>query len=105
MIVGRLIGWIFVILGLAVLGRDVIGWLDTSRLEPIVLGQLWYDIDRSSLNLAQAVIQRYIAPALWDPIISSLLLLWAAPFFLVLGALLVWASRRRDDRPARRRRR
>jgi hypothetical protein len=105
MIVGRLLGWVFLILGYVVLGRDVIGWVDTHRFEPIVLGQLWYDLDRGSLNLAQAIIQRYIAPALWDPVITTVLLCWAWPVFAGIGLILIVLMRHRGDRPLRRRRR
>lgn len=105
MIVGRIVGWIIFVLGLVVLGRDLIGWLDTHRFQPIALGQLWYDLDRGSLNLAQAVIQRYIAPALWDPVITTVLLWWAAPTLIVLGWGLIVLFRRREQRAGYRRRR
>ena len=97
MIVGRVIGWVFLLAGAAVLARDVMVWLDTKVWAPIALGQLWYQLDRSSLNLAQAVIQRYVLAFLWDPIIVSILLavyvnlhwLWLTG---LLGAHLVQAS-------------
>lgn len=36
---------------------------------PASLGEVWYALAPGSLNLAQAVVQRYISPALWDPVI------------------------------------
>ena len=89
MIIGRLIGWIVFLAGAAVLANDVIVWIDTKIWAPIALGQLWYQLNRSSLNLAQAVIQRYIHPFLWDPIIVSILLCWAFPVLMTLGLLIV----------------
>jgi hypothetical protein len=89
MAVGRLIGWIFFLAGLAVLVRDLLVWIDTSHWAPIALGRLWYDLSRSSLNLAQAVVQRYIHPFLWDHIIVSILLCWAFAVLMVLGALIL----------------
>jgi hypothetical protein len=62
MIVGRLIGWIAFLAGAAVLVRDVLVWIDTKHWALIALGQLWYEFNRSSLNLVQAVTQRYIHP-------------------------------------------
>jgi len=59
MIVGRLIGWVAFLAGAAVLVRDVLVWIYTKHWGPIALGQLWFSLDRSSLNLAQAVVQRY----------------------------------------------
>ena len=96
MIVGRVIGWIVLLFGGAVLVRDVLVWIDTKHWAPIALGQLWYQLNRSSLNLVQAVIQRYIHPFLWDPIIVSALLCWAFAVLMVLGVLLLVGFRRRN---------
>ena len=98
MIVGRAIGWIVLLFGGAVLVRDVLVWIDTKHWAPIALGQLWYQLNRSSLNLVQAVIQRYIHPFLWDPIIVSVLLCWAFAVLMVLGALLLVLFQRRTAR-------
>ena len=96
--VGRLIGWIMFLAGVAVLVRDTLVWIDTKRWAPIVVGQLWYELNRSSLNLVQAVTQRYIHPFLWDPIIVTILLSWAFAVLMVLGMLLLVLFRRRPER-------
>jgi len=98
MIVGRIIGWIAFLAGAAVLVRDLLVWIDTKHWQPIALGQLWYNLNRSSLNLIQAVVQRYIHPFLWDPIIVSILLSWAFVVLMVLGVLLLILFRRRSAR-------
>jgi hypothetical protein len=98
MIVGRVIGWIALLAGGAVLVRDLLVWIDTKHWAPIALGQLWYQLNRSSLNLVQAVTQRYIHPFLWDPIIVSVLLSWAFAELMVLGVLLLVVFRRRNAR-------
>ena len=102
---GRLIGWIIFLAGLSVLVRDVMVWIDTKDWAPIALGQLWFDLNRSSLNLVQAVVQRYIHPFLWDPIIVSILLCWAFAVLMVLGVLILAVSgrRARQRRPLSRR--
>jgi hypothetical protein len=100
MVVGRFLGWLIIIAGLAVLARDVIAGIETGVWAPIALGQLWFDIDRSSLNLAQAVVQRYISPVLWDPVIVWVLYRWAFAIFLILGAIFLSVFRRRA-RPRR----
>ena len=94
--IGRLIGWIIFLAGLSVLVRDVMVWIDTAHWAPIALGQLWFDISPSSLNLIQAVVQRYIHPFLWDPIIVSVLLCWASAVFIALGLLILVLSSRRS---------
>jgi hypothetical protein len=96
MIVGRVIGWIVLLAGAAVLVRDGLVWIDTKHWAPIALGQLWYELNRSSLNLVQAVVQRYIHPFLWDPIIVSILLSWAFAVLMILGALLLFVFRGRN---------
>jgi hypothetical protein len=93
--IGRLIGWIIFLAGLAVLARDAFVWIDTKRWAPIALGQLWFDLNRSSLNLVQAVVQRYLHPFLWDPIIVTVLLWWAFAVLMVLGMLILALSGRR----------
>ena len=103
--IARLIGWIVFLAGVSVLVRDVLVWIDTKHWAPLALGQLWYDFNRSSLNLVQAVVQRYIHPFLWDPIIVSILLCWAFAVLMVLGLLILALSgRRRRAREARSRR-
>jgi len=103
MIVGRVIGWVLLLAGLVVLARDLIGWIDTRVFAPIVLGQLWFDLSAGSLNLVQAVVQRYLHPALWDPVITSVLFLWAWAVFVVLGVVFLVLFRRRNGRWRRRR--
>jgi len=93
--IARLIGWIIFLAGVSVLVRDVLVWIDTKRWAPMALGQLWYDLNRSSLNLVQAVVQRYIHPFLWDPIIVTILLCWAFAVLTVLGLLILALSGRR----------
>src|SRR6266566_3920224 len=97
MIVGRLIGWIVFLAGVARLVWDLLVWIKTGRWAPIALGQLWYELDRSSLNLIQAVVQRYIHPFLWDPIIVSILLCWAFAVLMVLGLLILAVFRKRAE--------
>ncbi|HEV2548875.1 MAG TPA: hypothetical protein VGU20_16155 [Stellaceae bacterium] len=98
MIVGRFLGWLIVLSGIAVLARDIMVGVQTGVWAPIALGQLWFDIDRSSLNLAQAVVQRYISPVLWDPVITGLLYCWAFLVLLILGAIFLSIFRRRERR-------
>ena len=47
-------------------------------------GKLWFALHPSSLNGAQAGIQRFVSPFLWDPIIATLLQM---PLVLACGAL------------------
>src|ERR1700731_4100162 len=98
--IGRLIGWVIFLTGLSVLVRDVLVCIHSKLWAPIPLGQLWFDFSRSSLNLVQAVVQRYIHPFLWDPIIVTILLCWAFAVLMVFGLLILLLSRKRTRRRA-----
>ena len=86
----------FQIIGiLLILGALAMFWSDVRNDEAPakLLGQLWYEVSPQSLQLTEAVIDRYIDPCglmpflgcdtfLWHPFISTLLV-W--PAGLVLG--------------------
>ena len=99
MIVGRIIGWLFLAAAAAVLVWDVVVWVDAGAFPATALGQHWYDVDRSSLGLVQVVIERYIWPPLWPPV-AWILLRPAWLVFGILGLALTLIFRRR--RPRRR---
>ncbi len=82
LIVGKSVGWILFALALPFLGAEIVASLEAGQVLMMPLGLVWYEIDPGSLNLAQAVIQRYLLPALWNPVIVTLLL-W--PGWAVLG--------------------
>jgi hypothetical protein len=95
MIVGRIMGWILVAAAIAIFARDIFAWIDTGIFSLVTTGELWFSLNSFSLNFLQAITQRYIFPALWDPIIVTVLL-W--PAFVVLGVpglALSYAFRRR----------
>ena len=96
MIVGRIIGWFFALLAVASAARDGAAWYDTGTFDPMPLGELWFNIDVGSLNLVQAVTQRYLFPELWDPVIVNILLLPAWVVFAVPAILLLVLFRRRS---------
>jgi len=95
MIVGRVIGWLVLLAGLSVLTRDMMVWIDRRIWAPLTLGELWYELSRSSLNLVQAVIQRYLSPFLWNTVIVRILLCWAFAVLIALGAAMLLILRSR----------
>ena len=58
----------------------------------VELGNLWHSKAPESLNLTQAVTQRYIHPAVWSYVMLPVLLTPALLVFCVIGilALLLW---------------
>jgi hypothetical protein len=95
MIVGRIIGWLFVLAAVAAAARDMVAWYDTGTFDPMPLGQLWFNLDNGSLNLVQVVTQRYLLPELWDPVIVNILLLPAWFVFAVPAIVLLVLFRKR----------
>ena len=99
MIVGRIVGWLFLAVAAAALSWDLVMWVDAGAFPATALGQRWYDLHRASLGGLQVVIERYIWPPLWPPVAWTLL----RPAWLVFGILglalvLIFRRRRRGRR-------
>ena len=82
MIFCRIIAWIFVLAALLIGSYEVMELLKTGTWRLTALGEVWFKLHTASLNGAQAGIQRYVAPWLWEPVITTILL-W--PGWLVFG--------------------
>jgi hypothetical protein len=65
------------------LAYELDAYSETGAYRAIPLGELWFNVHVASLNLIQAVVQRYLHPFLWDPIITTVLQ-W--PAWSLLGA-------------------
>jgi hypothetical protein len=91
-IVARLFGLFFLLAALLVLAADLAAAGQGSDTEIMPLGALWYSLNSASLNLVQAVIERYIWEPLWDPVLIAVLQWPAAPAFAILGVLLIGLS-------------
>jgi hypothetical protein len=100
-LIGRFLAWLFIALGLGVLAYDVWVFLNKGAVTLTALGQLWFSINPGSLNLVQAVVERYVHPFLWDPIIFSVLRAPASLVFLAIGIVFVLIFRKRRRRRGR----
>lgn len=95
MIVGRIIGWIFLLIAVAILGWDIVTMVMTGKFGFIEGGRLWFLIDKDSLQVLQPAVERHLDPALWQYFLQPIL---EAPAFLpplVLAILFLWLFRRR----------
>jgi hypothetical protein len=103
MIVVRVLGVLLCAAALVTVGLDAVDWLSAGAWRSTVLGEHLFRLSPATLNLAQAVIQRYVSPWLWESVIQSILLwpTWAVAGGLGLVLLLVSGR----ARPGRRRRR
>jgi hypothetical protein len=91
--IGRLIGWTILLVGLLVLARDVLVAIDTGHWAPITLGQLWYDLNPVSIFRFRQLVMKH--PFLWNSIIVTILLCWAFAALMLLGIVMLAISRRR----------
>ena len=101
-----IIGRIFILLGissfiLTLISNyfDIILQIDNKN-EITQLGQFWFYFAPNSLQVAEAIVSRYIDPCsaleilncsgfIWHPFISTILLLPAAPFLALLSFLFI----------------
>lgn len=92
----RFFGLAFLLLGLAVLGSDIANAGDAA-LRLTALGEWWFWLHRSSLQLLQPAIQRHLSPALWDSVVQPVLECPLAPQLFALAGLcfVLTAIRRR----------
>ena len=95
----RLIGSLFLALMLIFIVMDGAKILSSNELVFSPLGQVWFQIDRAvgslSLNTFQAVVQRYVHPIVWDPIIVTVLGAPAWLFCAILGMFFLYLGRTR----------
>ncbi|MAG96140.1 MAG: hypothetical protein CMM08_05575 [Rhodospirillaceae bacterium] len=95
-VVGRAAGWLLAGLALLALGAELVASLEAGAYRGLALGELWYALDVSSLNLIQAVVQRHLWPLLWDPMLVTVLRWPAWISFGLVALALVLICRRRD---------
>ncbi len=94
----RLLSLLFLVAGFAVFFVDLGAMIDGAPFSFMPLGRLWYALGPGSLNLTQAVVERYIWPPLWDPVLITVLQWPAAAVLAVPGmGLLVLGFRGAPD--------
>lgn len=103
-----IIKFIFRVVGFLALAAAILtGISDASRsiaesqFVATPLGQIWFDLAPASLNLSQAVIQRYVHPSVWDPAVLTALTWPAWAVFAGVGLFFLWAGARRQKRRMR----
>ena len=80
----RIVGLLFAAAGVMLAGIEMARSFQTGKWVKIPLGKLWYDLSPGSLRLIQSLVQRYLAPQVWEPGIVTVLT-W--PAWAVLGGL------------------
>lgn len=97
MVVARVIAVILILVGTGILGHELLSYAEgTAPYRLLVIGEVWYTVNPTTLNMLQAGIQRHIAPWLWDDLVANILFLWAWPTFYVLAAVILFFARPRQ---------
>ena len=109
MIFFRQLGRIFLMIAFAVVALGVLVWLAGHDVTKSA-GELWYVLEPGSLNLSQAIVQRYLHPVIWEVLAVPLLMrpFWEAMvlsfiFLLVVGNGIIFLIPRRRRRRSRER--
>ncbi|NKB18988.1 MAG: hypothetical protein GKS01_00445 [Alphaproteobacteria bacterium] len=98
MIICRILGYLLAIIAVAAVGYEAWQAVGNGGWKIITLGELWFTLDAQSLSVSQAGIQRYVAPWLWEPVITTILLWPGWAVFGVPALLLMWVGRKRSKR-------
>ncbi len=87
-LVGRVLGYLFILGAIGALALDLVALYETGALRLAPLGEVWYRLDRASLNMLQAGIERNVAPFLWHDVIAPVLQ-WPAALVLVVPGIVL----------------
>lgn len=85
----RIIGAVIMACGILLLLGDLHLAGGETGYRPSALGALWHKWDAPSLNLLQAITERYILPQLWSHVLLPLLLSPAWMVAVILGMALI----------------
>ncbi len=98
----RGLGYVFLLLAVAAAGYEVFLVFENREYRTVALGEIWFRADQmfqtGSLNLSQAVVQRYVSAWLWEAVLQRVLGFPAWSVFGVIGLALWWAGFRRRRR-------
>lgn len=90
----RVLGYILATAAAVILARDLVTMVELREFQLAEFGQVWFELHRDSLQVAQPAVQRYLHPVIWDPIILTVLL-WPAGLVIgVPGLALIALSKR-----------
>ncbi len=92
----RMIGVLFVLTGSFIFLADIFDDLGSDSIF-ISSGEIWFQVNKSSLIISESFISRYIpliGSWLWHPVISSILTIPAFLLFAVSGLIVLLFSRK-----------
>ncbi len=97
-VVLRLLAAVLLILAAAMAVREAVAYVRVGKWQPIPLGQVWSEVNQSSLLLLEPAITRHVSQWLWDAVIFPILTVPAWGVFAALAIILLLVSLRRRSR-------
>lgn len=90
----RLSELVLFLLTIGLVGRDILVSREAGIFDVYSMGEAWYGLNPGSLNLVQALVQRYLHEGIWDPVIATLL---QGPLSVIpaIGLAIMMLGRRR----------
>ncbi|MCX7353842.1 MAG: hypothetical protein NTY59_03245 [Alphaproteobacteria bacterium] len=94
----RFLGWLLIVVAVVALVPDVLRSVRAGVIDTQPIGALWYSLSPGSLIRAQAWVQAYIDPAVWNRGVFPLLTMpaWVPSGFL--GVVFLLVTRRKPHR-------
>ncbi len=93
-------GLILWLAGAAQLVLDLLAWGDNGGFEFAALGDVWFELAPALLNGWQVVLERYLWPPLWDPVMLNILLWPASLIGLFAGTILMGLGYAKTKKPS-----
>ena len=94
----RFLGWLLIVVAVVALVPDILRSVRAGAIDTQPIGAMWYVLSPGSLIRAQAWVQAFIDPAVWNRGIFPLLTMpaWVPTGFL--GVVFLLVTRRRAHR-------
>jgi hypothetical protein len=90
MVLIRALGWLLLVLAVAIVVQDGLTWWSEGAFRLLALGDVWSRLDYGSLNSAESYLEGHVSSRVWAWIVLPVLRIPALPAFLVLGLALLW---------------
>jgi hypothetical protein len=94
MLIVRVLGGLLLAASLVAGGADGLRSLERGEIKLQTIGDVWFDISPTGINLVQAIVERFVHPVAWDPAAVFFLQMPASIVLFGIGLLvLFWSSR------------
>lgn len=90
LLTGRILGWLMVLAGIALLASYFGQWIAAGRMIPMTMSDIWEGGD--------AVTRSFMERSALSQFSAAMLSGWGSSLLIIFGALLIWGCRRGPKR-------